>query len=676
MRLFRVPPQPVLALLGILLAAAGQYLHVFRQASLVALVFFAGAVFCWVIAIVIETNLDISSAPETRTRSMTMTPVVSAIGLALLTFLFGSDNGFNSDNVLAWFGGIALFLYAFWLPEKDLVGWRQWLRARLVALRDTFSQGISLSVRGLLLVGVLLLGIFFYYKDLDGVPAELDSPHAEKILDVNRVLDGARPIYVERGLGHPPLDYFLTAAFVALTDHPLDFMALKLIDAAFGVLLVLGAFLLTRELFEFDVALAAAGLVAIGKWPLALAREGLAYSLAPLALVLMLYFLVRALKFQRRNDFLVTGLFLGLGLYASDVLRITPLLVAVFLIGWYLASERSRRPVVRPYVRNSALLFGLALIVALPLLRFALDRPAIFWNESLARLFGDNAPSTLAPLALLGTFAANLWRAVLMFNWKGDGGWPVNVPADPVLDYVTGALFLFGLTYALFRILRHREFVYALLLVGLVLMLFPSAISLVNPDENPSAVFASGAIPFVFILAALPLAWLGRLIQQMSEDAAWSRAAAVGIVLVLFVLAARANYNRYFADFAAVYRQSSWNSSEIASALRGFVGSVGDANHAWIVAYPDWVDARNVGINMGQVGWQQALENADAALPQTGDDQTKLYVLSAADRDNLVRLREIFPNGQTRAYHAQTLGHDWLLFIVPGVATSGDLGLP
>jgi hypothetical protein len=162
----------------------------------------------------------------------------------------------------------------------------------------------------------------------------------------------------------------------------------------------------------------------------------------------------------------------------------------------------------------------------------------------------------------------------------------------------------------------------------------------------------------------------------MAAGAAWSRAAAA-IVMVLFVLSARANFNRYFTDFALVYRQSSWNSSEIASAIRGFAGSVGDTEHAWIVAYPDWVDARNVGINMGQVGWEQTVENADAALKQSGDGKPSLYALNAQDHANLVRLEELFPGGQIRAFNASIPGHEWLLFIFPGnAAAPGVLGLP
>ncbi|HEX7587134.1 MAG TPA: hypothetical protein VF478_02360, partial [Anaerolineae bacterium] len=146
MKLLRTPPQPVLALLGILLAAAGQYLHVFREANGTAIIFFAGAVFCWIAALLtspvsIDSRWDQSPSPESRPRSPTRTPIVSALGLALLTFLFGSANGFNSDNVLAWIGSIALFLYAFWLPEKGVVDLWAGFQSRAAALRVMFSQG-------------------------------------------------------------------------------------------------------------------------------------------------------------------------------------------------------------------------------------------------------------------------------------------------------------------------------------------------------------------------------------------------------------------------------------------------------------------------------------------------------------------------------------------------------
>ncbi len=141
-------------------------------------------------------------------------------------------------------------------------------------------------------------------------------------------------------------------------------------------------------------------------------------------------------------------------------------------------------------------------------------------------------------------------------------------------------------------------------------------------------------------------------------------------------MSARANYNRYFDDYAQTYAQSSWNSSEIASTIRGFADSIGDVEHAWIMVYPYWVDARNVGINLGQVGWNQTLPNADAVQDLVDDGANKLYVLHAADAGNLARLQALFPNGQRRIFHSRTPGHDFILFYVPGVGAPSILGSP
>jgi hypothetical protein len=525
-----------------------------------------------------------------------------------------------------------------------------------------------MPTRYVLLIGVFLLALFFNFYNLAGVPAEMESDHAENVLDVNDVMNGARPIFFERNAGREPLAFYATASLVAVTQRPLDFMALKLVSAAAGLLLVAVVFLLTRELFEFDVALTAAALVAIGKWPVSLARLGLGFVFVPLAVALTVYFLIRALKTGQRNDFLATGFCLGLGLYGSDAFRFSPLLVLTFLVLWYFLERRRVR--LFPYLRHILLMFVLALIVALPLVRYAIEQPTAYWFHTLTRLGAGGQPSAGIPVI---TFAGNLFKAVLMFNWAGDGSWLVNVPGDPALDPIIGSLFLLGLAFALYRLLRLREKAYLFVLVGLLMTLVPSALSLADPAENPSSILASGAIPFAFILAAVPVVWAARVIDQSMRITGRGRAAAVGFVVLVIAFAFRANYLRYFVDFDSVYRQASWNSSEIAGAIRGFDRSIGDAEHAWLIAYAYWVDARNVGINMGQPGWQQTLPNADAAQSVPPDAANKLYILHSADRDNLAHLQQLFPQGQPRLFHARTPGHDFVLFYVPGTGAQSEL---
>lgn len=653
---------PTLALAAIVFAAVAQNLHVHRQADDAARVLFIIALGVWLFAlftlpVAIGTRLGPAPAEE-RTRPPARAYVVSAFVLAALTFLFSSGNEFNADNVLAWFLSIAVFLYAFWVPEKTS---DEWL-ARLGAARKIFSNGVRISPQILALLGVMLVGVTFYYHNLDGIPAEPTSDHAEKLLDVNDVVNGGlRPIFFERNTGREPLQFYLTAAFVTLTQHPIDHMALKLITALLGVLVIPFTFLLARELFDDDVALFAALLVAMSKWAVTIARMGLRFPLTPVFVAPTIYFLFRALKYGKRNDFLMAGLFLGLGLLGYNAFRLAPLLVIVFIVWWWW-TRRMTLAQTKTLVVNTALMFTLALFVVMPLARYMTEEPEMVWYRAATRVLGESHPVVGNPLDV---FAHNSVNAALMFNWTSDAAWPNSLPNDPALDYVAGGLFVLGFAYALYRLARYRENAYAFVLLGIAIMLLPSALSVAFPNENPSVVRAGGAIPFVFIIVALPLAWLWRAARATLAELRWGRAATIVVIVVLIALIGRANYLRYFVDFEAHYRLSSWNSSEVAAVIRGFAESVGDAERAWIVSYPHWVDTRNVAINMRRIGWNNVLLDADAARAHANDLANKLYILHLGDQANLTRLREIFPNGQERVFRARTPGRDFIVFYVP-----------
>ena len=670
----RLLSQPALALAAILFAAAAQNLHVYRQSDQAAIFLFAAAIFLWLFALVsahvaIGTRLDEATLADEKPRALSRAFVVSAFALAALTFLFSSGNEFTPDNVLAWFLSIAVFLYAFWVPEKSWDEWRAWITARVASAREILAHGARVSPQIIALVGVTLIGVFFYYHDLDATPAEMDSDHAEKLLDVNDIVNGGlAPIFFERNTGREPMQFYLTAAFINLTEHPIDHMALKLITALMGVLVIPFTFFFARELFDDDVAFLAALFIAISKWPLTIARMGLRFPFTPVFVAPTMYFLFRALKYQRRNDFLMAGLFLGLGLLGYNAFRLAPVLVVACLVLWWLTRRWSSAQIVK-YVENSALMFSLALFVVMPLVRYMTEKPELVWYRAATRLVGEG--NSIAG-NLLEVLARNLVNAARMFNWTGDSAWPNSLPGDPALDYVSGGLFLLGVVYALYRLARYRENAYAFVLLGIGIMLLPSALSLAFPNENPSVVRAGGAIPFVFIVVALPLAWLMRVLRASFANFAWGRIAVAAILVLLFALIGRANYNRYFREFDANYRQASWNSSEVAGVIRSFADSVGDVEHAWILLYPHWIDTRNIAINMHQIGWEQTLPSAENALAHANDPVNKLYILNPGDNANLVRLREIFPDGQQRTFHAQTPGHDFIVFFVPGTVESGE----
>jgi len=655
---------PGLAAIAIMLAAAAQSAHVSRQADRVALVFFAGAVAIWLIVVAsnrvaIPAQLD-QPAPlvARRTSPISRRHAASILGLALLSFLLSTDNTFTQENVLPWLLSIAVFLHVFWEPQKSWGEWRASLREHLATAQAFWSGGMKVSPRALLLVSILLLSGFSYFHDLDDVPAEMTSDHAEKILDVNDVLTGARPIFFERNTGREPLQFYLTAAFVELGNHRLDYMALKLVTSMIGVLVVLGTFFLARELFDDDVAYLAAALVAIGSWPLAISRIGLRYPLTPVFVAPMLLFLFRALKYQRRNDFLMAGLFLGIGLYGYSTFRMALPLAAILLALRFVAGTRMERSQSTRYLTNSLLLFAFALTVFIPLLRYSVDQPKTFWYRTLTRISGTERPLGANPAQ---TLASNVVNTALMFNWRGDEGWPAAIPGEPVLDHISGGLFLLGMAYASYRLMRYRERTYLFVLICLAVMLLPSTLSLAFPNENPSTVRSSGAIPFVFIIAALPLAWLGRALRE-----SLGHVAGVACIALILAVTTGANYMRYFHDYDLSYRQSSWNTTEVAEAIRAFVNSVGDYDHAWLLSYPHWVDTRNVAINAGRIGWDPLLSNAELARDWAEDGANKMFVLNPSDRGNLAKLQEFFPDGKLREYHSRAPGRDFYVYYVSG----------
>jgi hypothetical protein len=659
------------AIAAILLAITGQVLlagHEYAAAG----VGYATALVAWLLALrhgaatrsAVELgNAGEASRPLHRLIRISLVPV--SLVLASLTFLTSTNNTFTLVNVALWVLSIVTFLLAFGERGTTSFDWRNFI-ARFP------RAGVFISWRTFVLVAVLLLGAFFYYYHLSLVPAEMTSDHAEKLLDIHDILTGKRPIFFERNTGREALSYYLVAAFVGLTQHRPDHMALKWVSATVGFLVVPLTFWLGRELFGDLVGWLAAAFVAIGEWGVGIARMGLRFPFTPFFTALTFIFLFRALKYQRRNDYLLTGLALGAGLYGYHAFKIVPLVVAGCFGLWLLLEDRIgalRRgkadwQELRRYAANVLLVVLLSLLVFMPFLRYMTEHPEAFWYRVLTRMSNEERPLPGNPVVI---FADNMKNALLMFNVQGDHSWPNTLSDVPVLDEVSGGLFVLGVAYALYRLLRHRETAYGYVLAVVVGLLLPSALALAFPIENPSVVRAGGAIPFVCLLIALPLAQLGGALKR--AFGAWGVGFATVAIVGLVLVSAQLNYTRYFVLFDRQYRQYSWNSSEMAATMLDWVRGGGSLDHAWVVAYPYWVDTRNVAINLGNIEWNNVVWHVKQDLPDPSSDPApRLFILSPEDKPNLQDLDELFPDGWVVEYQSRTPGKEYLAFYVPGKA--------
>lgn len=570
-----------------------------------------------------------------------------AFVFALIAFFESRANTFTLVGTLAWLTALALFLIAFWEGSPR------------VSIAQTLSA-IAHQSRWVLLalLGIILLGAFFYFFRLDAIPAEMTSDHAEKILDTYDILHGKYSIFFERNTGREPLQFYLNALVIALSIAPLDMIALKIVGACAGVLTIPAVFLLARELFDDNVGLVAAFFFAVSIFPLALARIGLRYPLSPLFVAWTCYFLVRALRRQSRNDFLLAGLMLGIGLNGYSPFRVVILLVVVWLALWLLLNLNVDSARLPEFVINSALLFGAALLVFVPLLGYISAHPQMFAYRMATRLTSLEEPVTGDPLMI---FANNNLRAFQMFNLRGDEVWVNALPNVPVVDWILGACFLIGAAYGAYRLLRYREYPFALMFAALFILLLPSTLALAFPQENPSVVRAGGVAPFVMIFAALPLVILQKQFARVGSRTLGDL--VVGVVLLLVVVV---NYNLYFQRYDEQYRRAAWNSTEIAATLREFALARNDWEDLYIVSAPHWVDYRAVGIHLGNFDFRPHLvEKAETLRQQAQDPAPKIYALKNQDTENLRLLQALYPNGVTKHIRSRTPGRDYVVFYAP-----------
>jgi hypothetical protein len=581
-----------------------------------------------------------------------LVPFFLACGLGLAAFFLFNHGLFSLLNVSLWFLTIALFVYSLWLPK---IGWRE----RWQQTSDFFTSGSwykKITPWLLLLVFVWGAAIFFRFYQLNSIPAEPFSDHAEKLLDVYDITRGQIQIFFPRNTGREFFQMYLTLAVSTLFGTGLSFLSLKLGTALAGFFTLPYIYLLGKEFFNKRVAILALALTAVAYWPNVISRVGLRFPLYPLFTAPVLFYLVRGLRTQNRNDFILCGLFLGLGLNGYSSFRFVPIFVLI-AVGIYLLHIRGSQ-VRRQTILATVILALAAFLLFLPLLRYTLDSPDIVLYRSLTRITSAEQPLPGDPLMI---FFANLKNALLMFNWNNGEIWVHSIPNRPALDLVSAVFFIFGLVFLIARYYRQRDWRDLLLVLSVPLLLMPSVMSLAFPNENPSLNRTGGAYIPVFIIAAFAMDALYSGLKRLG----W-RTAALTLIASLVVLSATLNYDLVFNQYATQFRLGIWNVSEIADLTRSFEESGNSRKNAWVIPYPYWIDTRLVGAWLADPAYDPVIWP-----DQIGDTVSlpgaKLFFVKDNDSDAITLLRKTYPQGDLNYHYAAPglIGKDFWVFSVP-----------
>ncbi len=378
-----------------------------------------------------------------------------------------------------------------------------------------------LTTHYFLLSIIIIIAAFLRLYNITDLPPGL---YPDEAMNGNNALEaistGNWKVFYPENNGREGLFINIQALSIALFGNfP---WALRIVSAIFGILTVLGLYLLTKELFNNykiqnkyknaklqineKIALLSAFLMATSFWHINFSRIGFRAIMAPAFLVWGIYFLLKSLnnwKLEIGNWKLpiLGGLAYGLGFHSYIAYRATPLLILIIIaLYWFqnpaqIASQlygASKEWQIRKKILLAASGYILmAIIIFAPLGIYFIQNPQDFMGRT-TQISIFSSPTPIKDLTM------NILKTVGMFNFSGDFNWRHNYAGKPVLFWPVGILFLIGTMISIRRLFSKDFFAPIFIFSWLVIAALPVVIS---NEGLPHVLRAIIMIPPIFVLA-------------------------------------------------------------------------------------------------------------------------------------------------------------------------------
>jgi hypothetical protein len=568
-----------------------------------------------------------------------------SFGLATVAGWQTAEGVFRPLGVASWLSAVAVWFWA-WRPPRP---------ARPTATGGATRRKLDMRIAAALLL-ILAIGSVFRFYRLSEIPPHPGSDHAEDLMNVVDIEQGERPVFFPRNTGQPPLpfywEFFLHRAF----GLPLRYLTLKISTASIGMLAIPAIYFLGAELGGPALGLAAAALAAWSKWLTFGARRGLTYPFAVLPAAIALGMMLRYLRRGDRKSALLAGLWLGIGLYGYNAFKVVPLIVpAAVLLALFDPRWRERRGRL---IADGLLIAATALLLFLPLFQFMLGSPEEFFFRALTRATSLERPLPGPPAAV---FLSNLKNMLLAFHWRGDHSWIDTVTGEPFLDPVGGALLLAGAMVALVRSIRGSRR-WALVLISIPILTLASTLSLAFPIENPGTNRAAVAAPSIFVLAALPAAWL----VTESRKREFRMRLAVGFSLgAMAAVSLQQNFESYFVRYEKQQARLLPPVMDVVRVMKDYRARGVPFENVYLLDTMYWIDGRCIGFEIGDLSWSDIHRVApDEPVPPILD-RPLLFIVHPNDEERRLQLKERFPQGEERLVPQRFRDRDYDVYYVP-----------
>ncbi len=468
----------------------------------------------------------------------------------------------------AWFflAAVILFITSFW----------PWYREQLKKVSLDFKWEMFF------LVFVMVVAIFMRAYQIASVPSGLFIDQGFEGLAALRILhEGWHPFYVEDVFHAYSLALFQLALWFKLFGS--NEVSLKLFYAFLGLLGFPLIYWTFRQLAGIRIALLSLFILAVMRWNINFSRNGfptVQMSLYMFGTIAFLIYAIHGSKSSKKQLFYAMTIgscaFFVLGVFPfaffsfysmllqmrlplailSGVLTLAVLSFLTFLV----KTSKNREPLVATLIAAGFFVAGAYTYQAykvFPLLILIYGLYEVFVNFKIVRILWKEI-ALFAGLSIvlclpviwnpqtrehdlmvhgLKQFLQVVGRTAIMFNRLGDPNARHNLQDYRMLDDISGALFVLGIAYSIFRVFRRKYFY---VVVGFLVMSLPCVLSIDAAHAN--RLFA--LTPFIAFFVAAPIsAFWGRIKSFGGEKNEWMF--LVFLAPFLWLMAAQ-NFDVYF----------------------------------------------------------------------------------------------------------------------------------
>ncbi len=437
-------------------------------------------------------------------------------------------------TLIAWVGGIVLFLTGTWLWNTQLPD-DSMDSPSYVSYHDGIPT-LSLH-RWEMLAMLLLMVLAFLLRQayVANIPNSIHGDEGEMGLLARKVLDGTlRDPFITEWLGHPTLWFFFQGASLKVFGDTIG--GLRMLSAVIGAATVPVLYVYARMWYGWGIALMATSLLTVFHFHIHYSRFALNNIADPLLALAFFIAFFAGLRTRSLFWFALAGFVLGFGFHFYMGARLLVVLFFALLAHQFLLNRTHLLS-----LRIHLVLFVVGFVCGMgPLLHTFLARPDVFMARfDAAGVFSGWFTMRTEHLTPLQVVAEQLRGGFGAYTFVPDSSLHYR-PKIALLDPASSVLFVFGLVLA---VARWRRVDTALLVFWVLGTAFFGGVMLASPPESPRYVITA---PALCLLIALSLAQIGIMLHTMVGLPQWAIQTLAVVAVVLFVAW---NLNFYFNVF-------------------------------------------------------------------------------------------------------------------------------